>query len=936
MQVEETSLIDPRLRNDLLTLYEELLKKNKLVVGDELNGYYETFRKKFGPDRLLSLDGKELLFTIKGGKEHDGLTYWLEFKKDADFPALFGSVAGGSSFKYGIFLRADTGKWVSGTPKAEKEITLEQAIEIAREHRRQMIEGCKLLDTLRLESDEDYAILQQEMNRVAPFVSDTAWGHKYFSLLYPDKLDDLHVYSYQYFHLLKLLQFPPNGLGSYPTPGQYKPGVRYLAGGRFARIAKSLGMAINTLTNILYERNGAPYTYWRIGTTRGATGKSYWEEMRDGYYCAVGWTGTRDLSEVLELSTNNERKKRLREIVAQAYPDDNAAVVTKAANQLFDFVFTMSNGDLVLVSEGAKVLGIGQITGTYLYNATKDFAHCRSVKWLTQEAWQQLDQDPAFEGKLTTIYEMKRPLNLIEAERRIFDKAVIIVVDPPVTPPDGEPGKTNPGNVFADSPLVSIPEIRLKQQIAKLRRSILVEEKLVRRIYYALLNGNVILAGPTGTGKTELARLIPEILWQDEKLERIDSDGIDAVSDITAESTLPAGYTTMLVTATSEWSTHTLISSIVPAIQGESVVYRTQYGYLTKAILRNWAINEQTTAQWEILGRRSILAHRGADQQEERQYRGQWLVIDEFNRAPIDAALGEALTALSSGEALHIPIDGEQVLLPLPGDFRIIGTLNSFDRNYLNQLSEALKRRFSFIEIPPPTRKYRQAEQGIVLHKALEQLAHLSEQVTVNDEGLIWKDVVSLQANADGIYEIRWLNEQHPFFPIFTDQLWPLFETLRVYRQLGTAQAISLTRQLLTQGLLQGENTEETWKEMLDIAFCDTIADQLQVLLPDELEVISWCLKVDAEKFIDKYTTMVMDLRARKRRLIAHLEALGTLVNEQGEQLLTDEDIEELLEQEELSVSPEILSEAFHLNKIPYQLPQFSRRLRNFKAVHGL
>jgi MoxR-like ATPase len=940
MQAKKTSIIDPRLHNDLLTRYKKLMEKDELVVGDKLNGYYETFRKKFGPDRLLSLDGEELLFTLKGGKEHNGLSYWLEFKNDDEFPAIFGSVAGGSSFKYGIFLRADTGKWVSGQPKAEREITQEAAIEIAKEHRRQIIEGCKLLDTLRSESDEDYARLQQEMNLVAPFVSDTAWGHKYFSLLYPDKLDDFHVYSYQYFHLLKLLQFPPNGLGLYPTPGQYKPGVRYLAAGRFVRIARSLGMATNTLTTLLYRRNGSPYTYWRIGTTSGSTGKSYWEEMRDGYYCAVGWTGTRDLSEVLELSTNNERKKRLREIVAQAYPDDNAATVTKAANQLFEFVFTMSNGDLVLVSEGAKVLGIGQITGNYFYNATKDFAHCRSVKWLTLEIWQQPDQNPGFEGKLTTVYEMKRPLNLIEAERRIFDKAAgtVPVVDSSIPIPGVEIDEvTKPiVDVFLDSQLVSIPEVRLKQQIAKLRRSILVEEKLVRRIYYALLNGNVILAGPTGTGKTELARLIPEILWQDEKLERIDSDSIGAVADIPAESTLPAGYTTMLVTATSEWSTHTLISSIVPAVQGESVVYRTQYGYLTKAILRNWAIDEQTTAQWEILGRRSILAHRGAEQQEERKYRGQWLVIDEFNRAPIDAALGEALTALSSGEALHIPIDGEQVLLPLPGDFRIIGTLNSFDRNYLNQLSEALKRRFSFIEIPPPTRRYQQAEQGIVLYKALEQLAHLSEQVTVSNEDLIWKDVVSLQANADGIYEIRWLNEQHPFFPIFTDQLWPLFETLRIYRQLGTAQAISLTRQLLTQGLLQGESTEAAWKEMLDIAFCDTIADQLQVLLPDELEVISWCLKVDAEKFIDKYTTMITDLRARKRRLIAHLEALSTLVNERGEQLLTDEDIEELLEQEELYVLPEVLSEAFHLNTIPYQLPQFSRRLRNFKAVHGL
>jgi hypothetical protein len=49
----------------------------------------------------------------------------------------------------------------------------------------------------------------------------------------------------------------------------------------------------------------------------------------------------------------------------------------------------------------------------------------------------------------------------------------------------------------------------------------------------------------------------------------------------------------------------------------------------------------------------------------------------------------------------------------------------------------------------------------------------------------------------------------------------------------------------------------------------------------------------------------------KKRRLLAHLEALSALVNEQGVQLLTDEEIEEVLEQEEPYVLPEVISEAF-------------------------
>ena len=80
------------------------------------------------------------------------------------------------------------------------------------------------------------------MDQHAPDVSNTAWGHKYFSLLFPDKLDDYHNPNYQRFYLIKLLQKPPEEDGRYadwlsdikrlsgmdniknePNPTEYKP-----------------------------------------------------------------------------------------------------------------------------------------------------------------------------------------------------------------------------------------------------------------------------------------------------------------------------------------------------------------------------------------------------------------------------------------------------------------------------------------------------------------------------------------------------------------------------------------------------------------------------------------------------------------------------------------------------------------------------------------
>lgn len=53
-------------------------------------------------------------------------------------------------------------------------------------------------------------------------------------------------------------------------------------------------------------------------------------------------------------------------------------------------------------------------------------------------------------------------------------------------------------------PLLPMPEPHLTEQINELRRHILIDEKLIRRIYHALLAGHVILTSPPGTGKTVL------------------------------------------------------------------------------------------------------------------------------------------------------------------------------------------------------------------------------------------------------------------------------------------------------------------------------------------------------------------------------------------------------------------------------------------------
>ena len=334
----------------------------------------------------------------------------------------------------------------------EQELTLQQAIEKATQHRDQLLKGVDLLEALPASgTDADYERLQQEMNRVAPDVSNLAWGHKYLYLMSPEKLDDFHNPDYQRFHLMRLLQPPPQQEG------------RYVAAGRFVALAHMLRVTMNNLTAVLNRRDGrTPYSYWRIGTFSYSDQKSYWETMRQGNFIAVG------LSQVVDLSgipNTKAGKDQIREALLAQDPHANSSSVGRAAQQLFHFRWSIALDDLVLASTGATVLSIGRVTGGYRYDPSNSFPHQLPVEWLSLEAWQQPDQQPDIEGKLTTVHRMTRPRNLLEVEKRIYQV--------PLLPRGPTPG-----------PLPRLQGIPARVQA-------ILERK-----------GQVILYGPPGTGKT--------------------------------------------------------------------------------------------------------------------------------------------------------------------------------------------------------------------------------------------------------------------------------------------------------------------------------------------------------------------------------------------------------------------------------------------------
>ncbi len=199
---------------------------------------------------------------------------------------------------------------------------------------------------------------------------------------------------------------------------------------------------------------------------------------------------------------------------------------------------------------------------------------------------------------------------------------------------------------------------RLEQATAKL----LIPPETLNAAAAALRVGHVVLQGPPGTGKSSLARALCEAF---------------------NASIFP-------VTAHEDWTVFDVIGRLELRLhedRKEEIV--PVNGYVTEAVIR--------CANTTVLH---------FDDPAEPQ--AEWLLIDELNRAHMDRAFGELFTVLGTDAAIPITLphqrDGNRNLV-IPRRFRILATLNSFDRQFVNNLSHAIRRRFTFISVNIPDKR---------------------------------------------------------------------------------------------------------------------------------------------------------------------------------------------------------------------------------------
>ena len=362
--------------------------------SEDIEQALETFKKMYSPEILEALNDDELLSTLfyTMGDNTNALCCWLEMNKECR--SYFGSIAGGSAYKFGLFQRKETGVWTTGSPQKPQELNEEEALALGKSIRDALVKGVHVIREADLNTLDDYEKLDDALKaEVGAQYYSWGWVHKYYSIICNDKLCGFHSTDWQ-MHVLRALKI--------------KPSDKYYArSGQISIIQNYTGWYYRQLFDVFAERFGEPRQFIRLGST--GDDKHYAAEWAKRGVVAIGWSGLGDLSNYVK-GESIDRKEVQYQLKDMYYQSDERTASRKAG-EICRF-YKSDKSTVFVVMDGLKLIAMADDIGDYYYDPSSSMAHQKTATWkFVFDDESKLPEQS--EGKLTSCYQMNNEDNLL-------------------------------------------------------------------------------------------------------------------------------------------------------------------------------------------------------------------------------------------------------------------------------------------------------------------------------------------------------------------------------------------------------------------------------------------------------------------------------------------------------------------------------------------
>lgn len=448
--------------------YNEAQKPEWIAFIRKADTLHENFINHFGIEHLKSLSGKELLTSLfyndKGNKLN--LCYVLEM--DKDMREIFGSIAGGAAYKFGLFFHKKTQSWTCGSPAKPVKLTENEAIQKAEEIRNDLVAGAEIISSFGpLNSTADYEQLYKQLEHISGI--NTVWRMKYYQMLFPILFAPFYGQDIQ-LDVLHFLNQTPSEI-PFIRMGQIAlfskkcniPGIVF--GHIWGRSTNHNNKSNDSETNTLSDKKHKLH-YWMYTVFDDTS----WMECQQKEIMVLGMDDIGDYSQY-------DSKESLRQELISTY--DNSTSRKNQALMAWNFANKLAINDVIFAKRSNTLVGKGIVTGDYIFDDSRqEYKNIRTVKWLQIGEWEHPGKSVA------------KRLTDITPYTDYIEKLITIFTPDELDDVDTQPEVDYPEYSSADF----LSDVYMSEQDYETLVNVLKMKK------------NIILQGTPGVGKTFTAK----------------------------------------------------------------------------------------------------------------------------------------------------------------------------------------------------------------------------------------------------------------------------------------------------------------------------------------------------------------------------------------------------------------------------------------------